>query len=336
MFGKISSIITTRSSTPAPPLPASHHAPSRAVRYVDLASRLSEAGVPVDQSDCATCDLPCPPDSDAGTGPEVIWGGRSYEEYVLDRYGELGSLPEGIDTDWESELAGSATGGTGRVVVISTGKSDWERDHTVSLPPSVRLRDEADMGQDEKDGFAHQLYKHIQSLPPGTFARPEKEPYDPRPQPISAFILPASLPPPSTPTSSGQIRESPSLYSSSLISQSDNPSDQTVLVFPDWKVVHEVENSREGARGLYEGSLEGGLGRAGRVVGGKAEGQDGVGRRRSWVLPYRAVVLLCTSTQHSGKNSLTTSLLVLFVSATFSHPLIPDSRDYTFSIPSQT
>jgi hypothetical protein len=58
--------------------------------------------------------------------------GKNYEEYVVDRYGEFEGLPKGFDTDWDSELAGSGAVPKGRVVVISTGKSDWVRDHTVS------------------------------------------------------------------------------------------------------------------------------------------------------------------------------------------------------------
>ena len=83
----------------------------------------------------------------------------------------------------------------------------------------------------------------------------------------------------------------PSLYSSSLISQSEEPTDQTVLVFPDWKVVHEVENSKQGAKGLYDNVLQSGIGREGSRLEGSAQGS--VGRLRSWVLPYRAIVLLC-------------------------------------------
>ena len=69
---------------------------------------------------------------------EIEWRALEYldEQYlsrqaIEETYGDLGSLPKGLDTDWESELAGSAKGGKGRIVVISTGKSDWERDHTV-------------------------------------------------------------------------------------------------------------------------------------------------------------------------------------------------------------
>lgn len=106
------------------------------------------------------------------------------------------------------------------------------------------------------------------------------------------MILPSTLPPPSAAQSLLPSNlPQPSLYSSSLISQSDDPTDQSVIVFPDWKVVHEVENSLEGAEGLWRGALEGGLGRAGQQGADEA----GVGRKRSWVLPYRAVVLLCGS-----------------------------------------
>jgi hypothetical protein len=81
----------------------------------------------------------------------------------------------------------------------------------------------------------------------------------------------------------------PSIYSSSLVSQSTDPSDQSVLVFPDWKVVHEVENSMPGAKELFDGTLDTSAGRGGKL----SENPESVGRRRSWTLPYRAVVLLC-------------------------------------------
>ena len=57
----------------------------------------------------------------------------------------------------------------------------------------------------------------------------------------------------------------------------------------------EVENSKAGAAALNDDVLQGGLGRAGK--GPLSEPQlDGVGRKRSWVMPYRAVVLICMST----------------------------------------
>lgn len=55
--------------------------------------------------------------------------------------------------------------------------------------------------------------------------------------------------------------------------------------------MHEVETSKEGAKCLYESVLSGELGRAGK----EGKGEEGVERRRSWVMPYRAIVLLCQS-----------------------------------------
>lgn len=86
----------------------------------------------------------------------------------------------------------------------------------------------------------------------------------------------------------------PSIYSSSLISQSTDPTDQSLLIFPDWKVVHELENSESGAQEIWDGILAPGTGRSGQ----KSMNAETVGRRRSWTLPYRAVVLLCKSTTH--------------------------------------
>lgn len=54
--------------------------------------------------------------------------------------------------------------------------------------------------------------------------------------------------------------------------------------------MHDVETSKEGANELYGSVLSGELGRAGKEGKGK-----GVERRRSWVMPYRAVILLCQS-----------------------------------------
>ena len=129
--------------------------------------------------------------------------------------------------------------------------------------------------------------KHLYSLPPNKAGKGPKRTVDfnTRP-PLNQFIAPIA------PISQTDIAP-PSLYSSSLISQADDPEDQSVLVFPDWKVVNEVENTLQGAQALYDDILKGGIGKAGRSL--DAEAKDGVGRKRSWVLPYRAVVLLCRS-----------------------------------------
>jgi hypothetical protein len=56
-----------------------------------------------------------------------------------------------------------------------------------------------------------------------------------------------------------------------------------VLVFPDYKIITDVEATSVGADALWSQTLDPKVGRA-----GKSEGSY-----RSWVLPYNAVLLLC-------------------------------------------
>lgn len=119
----------------------------------------------------------------------------------------------------------------------------------------------------------------------------------------ATYIKPSEFPPPSQPITE-PIKTQPALYSSSLISQSDDCTDQTVLVFPDWKFVNDVENSADGAKALYDTELGSTIGRAGLTLNSDGEGQ-GVLRKRSYVMPYRAIVLLCEySVDHERVKSL--------------------------------
>ncbi|KAK1925464.1 Sucrase/ferredoxin-like-domain-containing protein [Papiliotrema laurentii] len=272
MFKKLSSAVSSLTGSPAPELPPTHRGPARAQAYTQLAKELHDASVPVDTSDCAACNLPCPVGNDQGNGSAgtvvdagQVWDGQSYEEYVLHHYGDLGHLPDGFEQDWESDLAGSGSAPRGRLV-------------------------------DEESGLAHKLHKYVStlSLPDDNGSKPKGKPK------VEDYVKPAtdisapSLPPPSS-------------YSSSLISQSDDPEDQTVLVFPDWKVVHEVENTIEGAESLYSHVLRAGLGRAGERLQGDA--REGTGRLSSWVMPYRAVVLLCSHKRRDKRCHIAAPLL---------------------------
>ncbi|WVR06072.1 hypothetical protein IAU60_003100 [Kwoniella sp. DSM 27419] len=284
MLGKLTSALSNLTSSGT--LPASHTAQERVDSYAVLARELAKADVPVSSSDCATCSDPCDVDGSGGRGTVVeAYEGKSYAQYVEDRYGELGELPKGFDTDWESELAGSAKGGRGRVVVVSTGKSDWERDHV-----------------DDKDSLSHHLDKVISAAPA---PKPTTNHEASTPKSTLPYIAPSALPAPSKSLTS-PVAHPPSLYSSSLISQSDDPDDQTVLIFPDWKVSHEVENSRQGAQALYDHQLAGQVGRAGTDG---VQDAGGVGRRRTWVLPYRAVVLLCSHKRRDKRCHIAAPLL---------------------------
>ncbi|TXT15934.1 hypothetical protein VHUM_00437 [Vanrija humicola] len=294
MFKKIASAVssisgTPRNGTPEPPVLAGHHGPGRVKTYAELAKTLSDYGVPVATDDCAACDSPCADGAangagGAGTVAEIgnAWDGKTYEQYVHDKYGDFDEFPSAIDTDWDSDLPGSGGPPVGRVVVISTGKSDWPRDHV-----------------DAEDSLSYQVNK-VLSKQKGAKNKKEGNAADP-----STYVLDSAFPPPSSELS-GPIAPLPSLYSSSLISQADDPEDQTAIVFPDWKAVLEVENSLEGAQGLWDGALSGSLGRAGQRLQNEGEGCN---RRRSYVLPYRAIVLLCSHKRRDKRCSIAAPLL---------------------------
>ena len=142
MFKKLTSALSSTSSAQAEP---SHRGAVRTEQYAALAKQLAEAGVPVDISDCAICEKPCPVGEDQGPGAGTIidaglpWDGKPYDQYVENTYGDFDFFPSAIDTDWDSALPGSGGCPRGRVVVVSTGKSDWEHNHLVSnLTPSPR------------------------------------------------------------------------------------------------------------------------------------------------------------------------------------------------------
>lgn len=62
---------------------------------------------------------------------------------------------------------------------------------------------------------------------------------------------------------------------------------ETVLVFPDYKVVTEVSRTFEGAQSLWDVCVDPQLGREGAVVEKSP--------LNTWIIPYSCVILLCTS-----------------------------------------
>lgn len=90
--------------------------------------------------------------------------------------------------------------------------------------------------------------------------------------------------------------EIPGVYSTdsasklSVLASSVEPSDHSegktsVLVFPDFKLIDHVPVNKVGAQGLYDHALSPEVG----LSGGETNSQG----LKSWVLPYKAVVLLC-------------------------------------------
>ncbi|KAJ9108583.1 hypothetical protein QFC19_002299 [Naganishia cerealis] len=214
-----------------------------------LADELAKFGVPMSTENCSGCD-----DHQEGCEEGEGAGHVTHVQY-----------PRGFDVDWDSDLLASAKPQP-RQLVISTGKSDWPHDHTedestlshhlnhallkaagiTPVPPP-----KPDQGGKQKDLKAPPLPAPVQqtSKPPGEVEIVVGK--DGLPQGI--YEAPATqISPAMEEESSSGIPKQPGtmLFSSSLISQSHEGNRETVLAFPDWKVVVDVTNDEKGAEGV--------------------------------------------------------------------------------------
>jgi hypothetical protein len=148
-------------------------------------------------------------------------------------------------------------------VVISTGKSDWQRSVT-----------------SEHGSLASHLAA-IEGAAPAT---------------LTGFSTPGTLP--GTPSSTslnlsnaiaGIFKDSEthavSILNGSHNTLSKHHDHETVLIFPDYKVVAEVPRSLDGARDLWRNSVNPSVPRPGLSSGSSAV--------NSWVIPYACVILIC-------------------------------------------
>ncbi|KAH9977884.1 Sucrase/ferredoxin-like-domain-containing protein [Lactifluus volemus] len=162
--------------------------------------------------------------------------------------------------DTTSEMLGSVKPYR-RQVVISTGKSDWE--HSVT---------------DTRGSLASYLSTIAGGAP--TTVTAASEPVTP------------STPTPQTPTNSiaGIFKDSETHTVSILNGSHDTLSKdydyETVLVFPDYKVVTEVPRSLDGARELWRNSVNPSISRPGST--------SEMSMVKSWVIPYTCVILICS------------------------------------------
>lgn len=204
-------------------------------------------------------------------------------------------------------------------IVISTARSDWEHDHTTDTstlsyhlqtflnaenglpPPGVPPPEsEGQKGHDKKgDGKkGKQEPAKVQPLPktPGKVeivlnqqGLPQGLSEYPDVPPTSQGALEAGKPSTQPPTG---------LFSSSLNSQSADCDKETVMIFPEWRVVCEVPNSDQGAQDLFAQLSVPSVG----INNKRSE-------LKSWTLPYRAVVLLCSHKRRDKRCHIAAPLL---------------------------
>ena len=76
-----------------------------------------------------------------------------------------------------------------------------------------------------------------------------------------------------------------SILNGSIRSISDNEDNESVLVFPDFKVVTQVQSTIQSAQDLWDSSLDPSVSRTGAFLEKS--------QLKTWVLPYSCVILLC-------------------------------------------
>ncbi|KAL4242024.1 Thioredoxin-like ferredoxin [Abortiporus biennis] len=191
-------------------------------------------------------------------------------------------FPSRFDVDRETQLFGTIKPYR-RQVVISTGKSDWAREVT------------------EDSGTLAAYLNSISSKSKGPKAEGgQREEGEKKKNKNDA----------SSPIFRATEQSKISILNGSHHSLSNEADTETVLVFPDFKVVSEVKNSVEGAQKLWNVAIDPKVGRAGRdeeaAEEEEKEGESALSGStlRSWVLPYAAVILLCSHKKRDNRCSI--------------------------------
>lgn len=146
-------------------------------------------------------------------------------------------------------------------IVISTGKSDWEREIT-----------------EEKGSLASHVLQ-VQKNSETQATRPKSS----KPGAKAAHLVSGIF----KSTDSTRV----SILNGSHNTLSCHDGSGTVLVFPDYKVVSEVPRSLSGAKILWDSAVDPAVSRYGVVLEKSP--------LRSWVIPYSCVILLCENSHHT-------------------------------------
>ncbi|KAJ7283856.1 hypothetical protein C8J57DRAFT_1447833 [Mycena rebaudengoi] len=209
----------------------------------DIYSQLSASGVPVTSADCRTCPNPCE---------------EGHSEYP-DNFFKV------KDTDSNSEMLGSVKPFR-RQILISTGKSDWDKDIT-----------------DTRGSLAAYISQ----------TQPPRAP-DAQAPAISVDLDEKAVPPvPGVFVSADATRLSILNGNHKTLSADET---ETVLVFPDYTMLVGVPPSIDGARELWKSALDTTLPRMGSTPR-KSSFQ-------TWILPYSCVILLCSHKRRDNRCAI--------------------------------
>ncbi|PPQ95474.1 hypothetical protein CVT26_008502 [Gymnopilus dilepis] len=178
------------------------------------------------------------------------------------------AYPRRFDIDMDTQMLGSVKP-YHRQIVISTGKSDWGKDITDDKQSLAAAFAEVTSSTHTHPSHPHSSNSARPTSPSGKGVRP-----------VTGLFSTSD----STRTSvlNGSHR--------SLCHEDDHES---VLVFPDYKVVTEVRRSVQGARELWESAVEPSVGREGAYLEKSC--------LKTWILPYSCVILLCSHRRRDNR-----------------------------------
>ncbi|CAE6516054.1 unnamed protein product [Rhizoctonia solani] len=188
--------------------------------------------------------------------------------------------PNRFDVDLSSDMLGSVKP-YGRQVVISTGKSDWVREVTEESNSLAEHLNNVHVTE-ESNSLAEHLNNVHGKLVSSSTARPSKS----GGAPAGVF------------TASDSTRLS--ILNGSHREVGCTPKTHTVLVFPDYKLVKDVPPTNEGASELWKAVLDPAVG-----IEGKATDSG----MKSWILPYSAVILLCSHKRRDNRCHIAAPVL---------------------------
>ncbi|KAK1228900.1 hypothetical protein PQX77_008058 [Marasmius sp. AFHP31] len=197
--------------------------------------------------------------------------------------------PSRFDVDMETQMLGTVKP-YHRQIVISTGKIDWDREVT-----------------EMKGSLAYHIENNVDRHKPLPDSTSPNDTNDPNGSPSNHKHKVSGVFD-STDSSISRI----GILNGSHRTLSDEHEADTVLVFPDYRVVCGVPRTKEGAQSLWDGWLDPRLG----PTPVKQENLS------SWVIPYSCVVLLCSHKRRDNRCSIAAAKLL----TAFTHSL--ESQGY--------
>ncbi|KAJ6599299.1 Sucrase/ferredoxin-like-domain-containing protein [Mycena vulgaris] len=206
----------------------------------NIYSTLTASGIPVASVDCRTCANPCE---------------EGHSEY-----------PRRFSIDMDSQMLGSVKPFR-RQILISTGKSDWDRDITDTYGSLAALISQT------------QPPKVPDALAPISIGLDENE---------------KAVPPvPGVFSATDSTRLSILNGSHKTVSADEH---ETVLVLPDFTMVVGVPPTIDGAKKLWRTALDSRLPRMGIT--------EEISSFQTWILPYSCVIMLCSHKRRDNRCAI--------------------------------